>query len=105
MKTSRFLVRAPRRILETDTSKQGAGLPARKTTVDPETVLACMHERRFEAPLHRDEQLAIDLGIRGTPSVFVNGRRTIVRSVEDLLAALRAAVSQSGDDGVRGLSQ
>lgn len=67
----------------------------RQTTADPRAVVACLQERRFKGPLHDDEQLATDLGIRGTPTVFVNGRMTIVRSVEDLRAALRATAIQT----------
>ncbi|MGH9653060.1 MAG: thioredoxin domain-containing protein [Bryobacteraceae bacterium] len=74
---------------------------ARSTAVDPKAVLSCMRKKRFEVPLSEDKQLAIDLGIRGTPSVFVNGRRTVVRSIGDLQAALHIASSENAGAGSR----
>ncbi|HEX7362285.1 MAG TPA: thioredoxin domain-containing protein [Bryobacteraceae bacterium] len=68
-----------------------------KTTVSSKAVLACMNEKRFEAPLQQDEQLAMDLGINVTPSVFINGRRTIIRSIKDLRTALESARPERAD--------
>ena len=45
----------------------------------------------------QDEQLAMDLGINVTPSVFVNGRRMNIRSVDDLRTALRTAILESNE--------
>jgi protein-disulfide isomerase len=56
-----------------------------------------MSDKRYEAPLRGDEQLATDLGINATPSAFVNGRRANIHSVEDLRAALRAAIPETED--------
>jgi hypothetical protein len=44
----------------------------------------------------------VDLGINATPSVFVNGRRANIHSVEDLRAALRAAIPETEDASVCG---
>jgi protein-disulfide isomerase len=62
-----------------------------ETSVDTKGVSACLSQKLFEDSLHRDEQLAMDLGITGTPSVFLNGRRVSVRSVGDLRNAIRTA--------------
>ena len=62
-----------------------------ETSIDMEAVTACLSQKSFEDRLHRDEQLAMDLGITSTPSVFVNGQRISVRSIEDLRNALRTA--------------
>lgn len=62
-----------------------------ETPVDPKTVSACVSQKSFEDRLHQDEQLALDLGITSTPSVFISGRRVSVRTVDDLRSALHAA--------------
>lgn len=62
-----------------------------ETTIDPRRVITCVQQRGFDSTLRKDEELAGDLGITGTPSVFLNGGRVFVRSVEDLRSALKAA--------------
>jgi len=62
-----------------------------ETSIDTKAVTACLSQKSFEGRLHRDEQLAMDLGITSTPSVFLNGQRMSVRSIEDLRNALRTA--------------
>lgn len=67
----------------------------RETTISSKAILACLNEKSFEGLLRQDEQLAMDLGINATPSVFVNGRRMNIRSVDDLRSALRTAVAEN----------
>jgi len=64
---------------------------SQEASIDTTAVSACLSHRSFEDHLHQDEQLAIDLGIRSTPSVFLNGRRIAVRSIDDLRNALHTA--------------
>lgn len=61
------------------------------TSLDTKLVSNCLNQKLFEDRLHQDEQLAMDLGITSTPSVFLNGRRISARSVDDLRNALRTA--------------
>jgi len=63
---------------------------AHETAVNSQSVTACLAQKAFADPLHRNEQWARDLGISSTPSVFLNGRRLSARSVDDLRAALHA---------------
>jgi protein-disulfide isomerase len=73
---------------------------SRETAVNSKALLACMSEKGYEGPLRKDEQLAMDLGINTTPTVFVNGRRTNIRSVDDLRTALSAAIPKSENASV-----
>jgi protein-disulfide isomerase len=68
-----------------------------ETKISSKAILTCLNEKRFDDPLREDEQLAIDLGINATPSVFVNGRRATFRSVEELRAALHTAISETSE--------
>ncbi len=63
--------------------------------VDSNKVTSCLSEKGFEPSLQRDQQLATDLGIQGTPTVFLEARRISVKSVEDLRKALRTAEVES----------
>jgi protein-disulfide isomerase len=72
---------------------------AHETAIDPKVLETCLASKAFQAPLDRDARLALDLEVMGTPTVFVNGKRVNVRSVEDLRAALREARSETA--GVR----
>jgi protein-disulfide isomerase len=72
---------------------------AHETAIDPKVLETCLASKAFQAPLDRDARLAQDLEVMGTPTVFVNGKRVTVRSVEDLRAALREARSETA--GVR----
>jgi protein-disulfide isomerase len=65
-----------------------------ETALDRDKVTACLTSNAFRPSLQADAGLAQDLGITSTPSVFVNGRKVSIRSVEDLRAALRVARSE-----------
>jgi protein-disulfide isomerase len=64
------------------------GFLVHNTTVDVTKVKNCISDKSFEASLRSDRQLAVDLGIRSTPVVYVDGQRVLVRSIEDLRGAL-----------------
>lgn len=50
--------------------------------------------KRIEARLRDDEAQARELGVRGTPTLFVNGRRVVgARSVDDLEALVKKATA------------
>jgi protein-disulfide isomerase len=70
-----------------------------QTSVEAKAISACLSEKSFEPHLHQDEQLAMDLGITGTPSIFLNGRKISVRSVDDLRNALRTAEQDAATAG------
>ena len=72
------------------------GFLAQEKTVDRAKVESCLAEKTYEDFVRRDEQVAMDLGITGTPTVFINGRKVSVRSVEDLRAAIRSAEAEDG---------
>lgn len=56
---------------------------------DSNKLNACIAKQRFQAVLEQDKTLATDLGIDRTPTLFLNGRLVIVRSVDDLRAAIQ----------------
>jgi protein-disulfide isomerase len=64
-------------------------------TVEPQKITSCLSGKGYQESLERDEALAIDLGINSTPTVFLNGRKISVRSIEDLRAAMNAALANS----------
>lgn len=68
----------------------------RETSVDANKARSCLTEKGYQESLQRDEQLAMDLGITATPTIFLNGRRVSIRSVEDLRAAIRSAETENG---------
>jgi len=70
-----------------------------ETSVDAKAVSGCLNQKSFEDRLHQDEQLAIDMGITSTPSVFLNGRRISVRSIDDLRNAIRTARQDNSNAG------
>ncbi len=63
--------------------------------VDPQRVTSCLAEKAFQESLQRDQQLAMDLGINSTPTIFLNGGRISVRSVDDLRKAMWAGELES----------
>ena len=67
----------------------------RETPVEASKVRSCLAEKGYQESLQRDEQLAMDLGITGTPTIFLNGRRVSVRSIEDLRAAILSAETEN----------
>ncbi len=76
---------------------------SQEKAVDPNKVTSCLTEKGYQESLRRDQQLAMDLGIQGTPTVFLNGRRVSVRSIEDLRKALQTAEAEgaAADAGSR----
>ncbi|MBV9081781.1 MAG: DsbA family protein [Acidobacteriaceae bacterium] len=56
--------------------------------IDTKAVAACKGGDQVKSFLRDDEQLAMDMGVRSTPSVFVNGGRVAIRSLTDLKAVL-----------------
>ena len=50
---------------------------------------SCLDSGRYEAYVQRDMQAALQMGARGTPSFFVNGRPANLFSYESAVAAIR----------------
>ena len=70
---------------------------SREQGIDTEAVTACKGGKQVIALLQDDEQLAMDMGVASTPSVFVNGRGAAIRSLADLRAALRSSDSNHSE--------
>jgi len=68
----------------------------RETPVETNKIRSCLAEKGYQESLQKDEQLAMDLGITATPTIFLNGRRVSIRSVDDLRAAIRSAETENG---------
>lgn len=59
---------------------------------------ACFEENRYEDAIQADFNLGLEMGISGTPSVFVNGQHispTRIPTFEDVQLAVEAALNQS----------
>jgi protein-disulfide isomerase len=57
---------------------------------------ACFNENRYKEQIEADFQAGVDIGVSGTPSVFVNGVQLTpgyVPSFEDAAAAIEAALA------------
>ena len=59
---------------------------------DINAIRSCLSANAYQDFLERDERLATDLGITGTPTVFLDGKRISVRSADDLRTAMKAAL-------------
>ena len=64
-------------------------------TVEPQKITSCLSGKGYQESLQRDEALAMDLGINSTPTVFLNGQKIAIRSIEDLRAAMNAALANA----------
>lgn len=53
---------------------------------------AALDSGRFTATVQRDIEDGMKLGVKGTPSVFINGRRVTATNYEDLKASVDAAL-------------
>ena len=49
--------------------------------------------------VQRDVDEGMKLGLKGTPSLFINGRRVTARTYEDLKASVDAALKSSPPSG------
>jgi protein-disulfide isomerase len=75
---------------------------ARQAGLSPTAALAAVKADRYAAIIDADQQLASDFEARGTPQMFINGRRikgsqpleTFVDAVEERLATARALVGK-----------
>jgi len=73
---------------------------ARRVSLSPTAALAAVKANRYASIIDADQQLASDFKARGTPQMFINGRRikgaqpleTFVGAVEERLATARALV-------------
>ena len=63
--------------------------------IDPSKVASCLKDRSYEPYLRGDEQLATDLGIASTPTIFMNGQKIRVASLDDLRNALKSAATDA----------
>ena len=67
--------------------------------LDMELFTSCFEENRYEDDIQADYDLGIEMGVSGTPSVFVNGQHItpgFVPGFEDVQQAVEAALIQSG---------
>ena len=77
---------------------QGAGAGARVDLTEWQT---CVTEKRHEARIKRDQDLARQLGVQGTPSFFINGRYLGgAQSAETFRARIEEALAKARESGV-----
>lgn len=68
--------------------------------INPGSINACLEHHGYEASLDRDRQLADQLKIRATPTIFINGKRYEgFHSAEDLKEAIDAAMRHRQEAG------
>lgn len=66
--------------------------------LDMDLFSACFEENRYENEIQADFNLGLEMGVSGTPSVFVNGQHispTHIPTFEDVQQAVEAALGQS----------
>ena len=56
---------------------------------------AALDSGKFTETVQRDVEDGMKLGVKGTPSLFVNGRRVTAKSYEDLKASVDAALKSA----------
>lgn len=69
---------------------------ARTVGLDIEAFAPCFVERRHVDRIEANFARADALGIRSTPSVFINGQPYALTTLDDFLATLRALAQQLG---------
>ncbi|MBV9085035.1 MAG: thioredoxin domain-containing protein [Acidobacteriaceae bacterium] len=68
---------------------------AQTTSVDTAKISGCIASKSYRESLQGDERLAADLGIRSTPTVFLNGQPIRVASLQDLRTAMHTAMEEA----------
>ena len=68
---------------------------AKTKPVDTTKISACIANKSYEQSLQRDERLATDLGIRSTPTIFLNGQPIRVASLQDLRTAMHTPMEEA----------
>ena len=66
--------------------------------LDMDLFSACFEENRYENEIQADYNLGLEMGVSGTPSVFVNGQHispTHIPTFEDIQQAVETALNQS----------
>jgi protein-disulfide isomerase len=67
--------------------------------LDMETFTSCFEENRYQDEIQADYELGLEMGVSGTPSVFVDGQQITpgyVPGFGDIQQAVEAALIQSG---------
>ena len=67
--------------------------------LDRDRLLADLQDERYRDEVERDRRIAERLGVRGTPSLFVNGKFVADWSYEGLKAAIDEALAGTGGSG------
>ena len=71
---------------------------AETLALDMASFTACFEENRYQDQIQADLNLAAEMGVSGTPSVFVNGQQVTpghIPSFEDIQQAVEAALDQA----------
>jgi protein-disulfide isomerase len=50
----------------------------------------------IRALINQDVKEGVQIGLRGVPAVYINGKQTRARSVEDFQAAINGILNKSG---------
>jgi len=67
--------------------------------LDIDLFTSCFEENRYQAQIQADYELGLEMGVSGTPSVFVNGEQItpgFVPGFEDIQQAVEAALIAAG---------
>ena len=65
--------------------------------IDVSKIRACMDAKDAEQVIGKDVDLAERLNVRGTPAIYINGKRTQIRTEEDLVGAIQGADRELAD--------
>ncbi len=63
--------------------------------LDPEAFETALRDPEIARTVQKDQQDGLAAGVRGTPSIFVNGRRLNRRSIGDFRAAIEKALEKA----------
>lgn len=80
-----------------DYSLDAIGSAAEAVGADPETVRSAAEEGRYRATVEADKKRGTELGVKGTPSIFVNGSMVRSYAYDEVAAAIEALLGTTGD--------
>ncbi|RME53841.1 hypothetical protein D6783_00525, partial [Candidatus Woesearchaeota archaeon] len=80
-------------------TKSGLVEIAQETGLDVSEFEACLESGQMQSEVRKDFEDGVSAGVFGTPTFFINGKRLVAPSKEELVRAIREAMNDRGSEG------